>query len=106
MKVEVSKGSVFHDLFDDPLEAAELALKAQLGARIREVIEARKLTQAAAAKLTGLTQPNVSRIVNYKFHEIGVERLFRALVRLGVDVRIALPAHEGGELGTMEVVAS
>lgn len=105
MAVYESKGSVFYDLFDDPVEAAELELKTLLCLRICEVMKKRKLTQTNVATLTGLTQPIVSRIVNYKFDEIGVERMFRALLRLGVDVRIALPMHDGDAPGTLEVVA-
>lgn len=104
MTVHESKGSVLDDLFE-PEEAADLKLKAALARRIRDVMEQRKLTQKQAAALTGLRQPDVSKIVNYKFAEIGVDRLFRALTRLGVDVRITLPDHpEGGE-GSIEVVA-
>ena len=104
MTIHESAGSVLDELFE-PGEAAELKLKAALARRIREVMARRKLTQKQTAALTGMRQPDISQIVNYKFAEIGIDRLFRALNRLGVDVRIALPDHpEGGE-GNVEVVA-
>ncbi len=104
MTVHESKGSVLDDLFE-PEEAAELKLKAALARRIRIVMAQRKLTQKQTAALTGMRQPDVSKIVNYKFAEIGIDRLFRALTRLGVDVHITLPDHPDGGEGSIEVVA-
>lgn len=56
-----SSGNVFADLgFDRPEE--EL-LKAQLVREIRDIIKYRRLTQAKAAKLLGLKQPDVSMLI-------------------------------------------
>ena len=55
---EVSSGNVFADL---GLDAPEEALaKAELTAKTSEIIEAQRLTQAAAAKVLGIDQPKVS----------------------------------------------
>lgn len=104
MAVYESKGSVLGELFESE-EAAELKVKAALARRIRQAMDHRKLTQKQTAALTGLRQPDISKIVNYKFAEMGIDRLFRALNRLGVDVQIALPDHPGDEPGRVEVVA-
>lgn len=104
MAVHKSEGGVLGDLFE-PEEAAELKVKAALARRIRQAMDQRKLTQKQTAALTGLRQPDVSKIVNYKFAEMGIDRLFRALNRLGVDVQIALPDHPDGQPGRVEVVA-
>lgn len=61
MTVHESSGSVLDDLFE-PEEAADLKLKAALARRIRDVMGQRKLTQKQAATLTGLRQPDVSKI--------------------------------------------
>ena len=60
-KVTVGSGNVFADLgFANPEE--EL-LKAKLIREIRSIIKRRKLTQAKAAILLGLKQPDVSSII-------------------------------------------
>lgn len=84
-------GNVFADLgFAD---AETHLLKAQLVTRIQRAINAQKLTQVAAAKRTGLSQPDVSRLLNGHFRDMSVERLMRLLTRLGCDVDITIRKH-------------
>lgn len=66
-------------------------LKAALVTRIRRVISADNLTQTAAAKHLGLSQPDVSRLLNGQFRDVSVERLMRLLTRLGCDCRYHHP---------------
>jgi predicted XRE-type DNA-binding protein len=92
-KTEIVRGSnnIFADLgFPDP---ETHLLKAQLATRIQKAITAEKLTQVAAAKRMGLSQPDVSRLLNGQFREISVERLMRLLTRLGCDVDITIRTH-------------
>ena len=70
-------------------------LKAGLVSRIQEVIKEQKMTQTAAAKRLGLSQPDVSRLLKGHFREISVERLLRLLTRLGCEVDIVI--REQGE---------
>ena len=64
-------------------------LKAQLVSRIDEILNEQKLTQIEAAKIMGLSQPDVSRLLKGQFREISVERIMRLLVRLGCKIDIA-----------------
>lgn len=84
--VKSSSGNVFADLgFDEP----ELELvKAQLSLKIRHEIEARKLTQRAAAALLGIDQPRVSLLVRGKTGQFSLEKMIQFLERLSFDVRI------------------
>lgn len=83
--------NVFADLgFPD---AETHLLKAELVTRIQKVITAQELTQIAAAKRMGLSQPDVSRLLNGQFREVSVERLMRLLTRLGCDVDITVRNH-------------
>ena len=83
--------NVFADLgFPD---AETHLLKAELVTRIQGVISGQKLTQAAAAKRMGLSQPDVSRLLNGQFRDVSVERLMRLLTRLGCDVDITIRNH-------------
>ena len=68
-------------------------LKAELVTRIQKVISAHNLTQTAAAKRLGLSQPDVSRLLNGQFRDVSVERLMRLLTRLGCDVDITIRNH-------------
>jgi predicted XRE-type DNA-binding protein len=83
--------NVFADLgFPD---AETHLLKAELVTRIQGVINAQDLTQVAAAKRMGLSQPDVSRLLNGQFRDVSVERLMRLLTRLGCDVDITIRNH-------------
>lgn len=81
-----SCGNVFADLnLPDP----ELLLaKAKLCAKISKLVRERRLTQAKAAKLMGLTQPNVSEILGGRLDGFTLDRLFRCLDALGQEVEI------------------
>ena len=88
MKIEHSSGNVFADLGRPDAEAH--LLKAKLVSRIDEIIRQRGLKQVEAAKLLGLSQPDVSRLLRGNFREYSVERLLRLLLALGRDVQIVI----------------
>jgi predicted XRE-type DNA-binding protein len=86
--IEEGSGNVFADLgFADP---DTHLLKAQLVTRVAEAMQARKMTQIAAAKATGSTQPEMSRILRGQFRSVSVERLLAMLTRLGCEVDIVV----------------
>ena len=87
-KIERNSGNVFADL-DIPHADAHM-LKAELVTRIDRIIRRRRLTQAKAAKLLGLAQPDVSRLLRGDFSEYSMERLLRLLTALGRDVEIVI----------------
>ena len=65
VKIERGSGNVFADL-DLPDAEAHL-LKAELVTRIDKIIRQRGLKQVEAAKLLGLSQPDVSRLMRGDF---------------------------------------
>ena len=70
-------GNVFVDLgFPD---AAERQAKLRLAYALNQVLAARKLSQADAAKVLGVTQPKVSALRHYKLAGFSVERLMNLL---------------------------
>ena len=87
-KVERGSDNVFTDL-GQPDPDAHL-LKAELVTRIDEIIRRRGLKQVEAAKLLGLSQPDVSRLLRGSFREYSIERLLRLLTALGRDVQIVI----------------
>jgi len=68
-------------------------LKTGLVMRIQGVINEHDLTQTAAAKLMGISQPDVSRLLIGQFRDVSVERLMRMLNKLGCDVDIVIREH-------------
>jgi predicted XRE-type DNA-binding protein len=84
ISVKRGSGNVFADLgFERPEE--EL-LTAQLVREIRDILKRRKLTQAKAADLLGLKQPDVSALITGRVHKFSLERLLRCVRRLDRDV--------------------
>ena len=103
MKIERSSGNVFADLGRPDAEAH--LLKAKLVSRIDEIIRQRGLKQVVAAKLLGLSQPDVSRLLRGNFREYSVERLLRLLLALGRDVEIVIREPRSRRRGRLLVEA-
>ena len=81
-------GNVFADLgFAD---AEERQTKLRLAYALNAIVDARRLTQAAAAARLGLNQPKVSALRNYKLDGFSVERLMTLLNALDRDVEIVI----------------
>ncbi len=87
---EITRGSgnVFADLgFPD---AEERQTKLRLVYALNTIMDAQRLTQAAAAARLGLNQPKVSALRNYKLEGFSVERLMTLLNALDQDVEIVI----------------
>jgi len=83
-------GNVFADLgFPD---AEERQTKLRLAYALNAVMNARRLTQTAAAARLGLKQPKVSALRNYRLEGFSVERLMTLLNALDQDVEIVIRA--------------
>ena len=54
------------------------------------MLEGRKLSQAEAAKVLGVTQPKVSALRHYKLAGFSVERLMNLLTALNQDIEIVI----------------
>ena len=103
MKIERSSGNVFADLGRPDAEAH--LLKAKFVSHIDEIIRQRGLKQVDAAKLLGLSQPDVSRLLRGNFREYSVERLLRLLLALGRDVQIVIREPRSKRQGRLLVEA-
>lgn len=86
-------------------DADERLVKAQIAARICEIISAHKLTQAGAASILGVDQPKVSALVRGRLDGFSSDRLLRFLTMLDRDVEIVIrPKSDQAERGTIRVV--
>ena len=92
-EVETSSGNVFADI--GLPNAEEHLVKAKLVYKIDRLMKARGLKQVSAAKLFGVKQPDVSKMLRGDFRQFSVERLMKFLVALGQDVEIVVRPHRG-----------
>jgi len=101
---EINEGSanVYADLGFE--QADVMLLKAQLVTRLREMIEARALTQRQAARIIGIAQPRLSNVLRGQFREISEAKLMDCLARLGNDIQIVIQPRQGRASGTVSVV--
>lgn len=104
-RVERGSGNVFADL--GLADAEEHLVKASLVSRIDDIVRQRKLKQVEAAALTGLAQPDVSRLLRGDFRDFSVERLLRLLLALDRDVDIVIRPKppRARRRGRLQVVA-
>jgi len=101
IEVEISSGNVYADI--GLPDAEEMLVKAQLAQKIGELVQNRRLTQAAAAKLFGMTQPKVSALLRGQFRGISEAKMIECLNKLGRDVQIVI-AESRQVTGTLKVV--
>jgi predicted XRE-type DNA-binding protein len=90
-----AEGNVFADL--DLPDPELLLLKSGMQRTVVNMVKARGLTQDEAAKLLGMRQPHVSKLLAGKFDAITLDRLVKCLMALGAEmmVQITPPAHAG-----------
>src|SRR5512139_137089 len=83
-----SSGNVFIDLGYSPEEAAILQMRADLMADLRRFIKAKKLTQAKAAEILGVSQSRVSDLIRGKWEKFSLEMVITLATRVGVHVSL------------------
>ncbi len=89
-KIEAYEGSgnVFADLgLPNP---EERLLKANIVAQLHRLIKQRGLTQVKAAKLLGITQPDLSHLLRGDFEDYSAERLMKMLTVFEQDIEIVM----------------
>jgi predicted XRE-type DNA-binding protein len=82
-------------------DAEEHYLKAELVLRLSKAIKDLSLTQRAAARRIGTTQPELSKILRGKFSEVSLERLMRFLAALGHQIEIKIGATRENKTGNV-----
>ena len=83
-----SSGNVFVDLGYSPDEAAILQMRADLMADLRKFIKAKRLTQAKAAQILGVSQSRVSDLIRGKWERFSLEMLIALATRAGIRVTL------------------
>ena len=88
-------GNIFADL--GLPDADEHMLKARLVICIDKMIDQLGVTQQAAAKRMGISQPDVSNLLRGRFEGFSLERLLGFVRALGSDVEIKVKRPAAGE---------
>jgi len=101
VQIETGSGNVYADL--GLPDAQEMQIKAQLAQKIGELMHKRRLTQVAAAKLFGMTQPKISALLRGQFRGISEAKMIDCLNKLGRDVEIVI-AESRQQTGSLRVV--
>jgi predicted XRE-type DNA-binding protein len=96
LKVERGSGNVFADL--GMPDADEHKLKAGLVAKLSSIMDEQGLSQVAASKLTGISQPDLSRVLRGRFRDFSTDRLLKAITHLDSEVEITV-RHHGRAVG-------
>ena len=102
--VEHGSGNVFADLGLPDADAH--FVKAELVTRIDAIVRQRGITQTECARLLGLSQPDVSRLLRGDFREYSLERLFRLLTTLGRDVDIVIRQPRSAAGGKLRIASA
>lgn len=89
VKITRGSGNVFRDLGYSPAEAEHLRVRAELMSALYRLVKRRRLTQAQAAKLLGVSQPRVSDLMRGQFHRFSIDALVEMLAKAGVKVHFA-----------------
>jgi predicted XRE-type DNA-binding protein len=87
-------------------DADEMLVKAQLVVQITRILRLRGWSQQQAAKVLGLTQPKLSRMLRGQFRGISEMKMMDCLVRLGRAVRIVVGPESEATEERVEVVAA
>ena len=92
--------NVFTDLGFPPRDAADLKVKAHLTLRIYQRIKELGLSQTKAAARFGVSQPDVSKLMDGRHTGFTVDRLLSLLNALEMDIDIVVrPSARGRRVG-------
>jgi predicted XRE-type DNA-binding protein len=87
-------------------DAEAMLVKAQLVSQIGEILRERGWSQQQAAKVLGLTQPKLSKMLRGQFRGISEMKMMDCLLRLGRTVKIVVGPETEADDERIEVVAA
>ncbi|MBA4037345.1 MAG: XRE family transcriptional regulator [Bradyrhizobium sp.] len=81
-------------------DSEDRLLKAGIVAELHRLIKERELTQVKAAKLVGISQPDLSHLLRGDFDDYSAERLMKMLTAFEQDIEIIVKPHrKAGQRG-------
>jgi predicted XRE-type DNA-binding protein len=86
--MEKSSGNVFRDIGFAPGEAQNLLLRAEMMLRIEDYVKKSGLTQQAAARTLGVTQPRLNLLLKRRIELFSLDALVNMLAKAGMRVEL------------------
>jgi predicted XRE-type DNA-binding protein len=71
-----------------PAEAANMKARADIMHAIRDAVDGWTMTQAAAAKRLGITQPRLNDLLRGRLDKFSLDALINLAARAGLSVRV------------------
>jgi predicted XRE-type DNA-binding protein len=90
MRVTKGSGNVFLDCGFPPAEAENLRIRAKMMIALTGYIQERKITQARAARIMGVSQPRISDLVRGKIGLFTIDTLVNMVTAAGLKVEVAI----------------
>ncbi len=84
-----SSGNVFADLGFDAAQASNLKMRSELMIAIERWFASSGLTQAKAAKLTGISQPRLNLVLKGKVNELSIDALVNIASAAGLQLKLS-----------------
>jgi predicted XRE-type DNA-binding protein len=82
--------SVWDAIEDTPGDAENMKVRSDLMIFLTELIRSRRLTQKAAAKLFGVTQPRISDLMRGKINLFAIDGLINMLATAGMRIEVCV----------------
>jgi len=95
IEFEESSGNIFADL--GLSDAEELHARAQVGYYVFKILKEKDLKQREIAALLGISQPDVSHLMNGQFSRFTIDKLLDFLKRLNQKTTIQISLRREGE---------
>ena len=86
--VKKSSGNVFLDLGFPPEEAAILQMRSEIMVDLQKFIKNKKMTQAKAAEIFGVSQSRVSDLIRGKWEKFSLEMLIVLATKAGMRISL------------------
>jgi len=90
LKMTRGSGNIFRDLGFSKTEAENLRLRSELMMRIDDFFQNSGMTQAAGAKVLGLTQPRLNALLKGRIDQFSLDALVNIASRAGLNVRLVI----------------
>ena len=90
LKMTRSSGNVFRDMGFSKAEAENLRLRSQLMRQIDAYYRESGMTQAAAARVLGLTQPRLNALLKGRLSQFSLDAMVNIASNAGMNVRLVV----------------
>lgn len=88
LRIEKGSGNVFLDIGFPPEQANNLLLRADMMIRIEDLVRRSGMTQQAAARMLGVTQPRLNQLLKHKIELFSLDALVNMLAKAGMRVEL------------------